>query len=616
MARSLAVAGLALAIAALVLGVLLWWNMSNAERAIAARLGEVKSSVEAVNASLAESVKAINKTLGAINETLGKLSARVERLEKKAVAEKEIVIVPVDQPIFDFYVDFLIKYVKRLQFDNKTAGVILLINSPGGAVGATERLYYTIKGLNKTVYAVVAGLGASGAYYTAVAAERIYATPSSWVGSIGVIALLWPDDYLIDLPDYLYTTGPFKYYGMDLTEFYNDIEKTRANFVAAVLRGRGDRLKAGSEVFETARIFSAGDALRLGLIDKIGGLWDAVRDVAGELGLKNYTVVDIYEKYNVTRPGILIIPLISGKIPLQLLLNASAAPIFYLWPGAVEIPPTPPVDITPPLPQAAGEEKRPHRPYVVLDLSHGNLMPRGFVEVLARELVERGYALRVARDEFTLQKLLENATGLIVVNPTTPFTDAVADAVYNATLRGVRVLYFADMRASGIAAVPSFIIITPYSATSVFDPLLSYFNVTVLRAVYNFSGLGALNFTSNWQYVHADGSAFNASRLILLSPTAFAAASGTQLRVKAYMFGYGEGIYTVAVRIGNFTAIGSVRSFTPYFIQLGDNYKFFKNLINWLIEPRPIAPPPKSPEAAHTLPTPPIIPPIPPVPGS
>ncbi|MGB9705095.1 MAG: S49 family peptidase, partial [Pyrobaculum sp.] len=323
MERPLIVGVLALliAIGAVILGLATWSKVSTVER-------DIPHKIDQLNTSLGAKIDSLNRTLidrlVSLNKTISDVATRVARLEKKAKAEKEIVIVPIDTPLFDFSVDFLITYVKKLRFDNNTAGVVLLINSPGGAVGATERLYTTIRGLNKTVYAVIAGLGASGAYYTAVAAQRIYATPSSWVGSIGVIAFLWPDEYLYDLPDYIYTTGPYKYYGMDLTEFYNDIEKVRANFVATVLRGRGARLKAAPEVFETARIFSADRALELGLIDKIGGLWEAVEDMAKELGLENYTVVDIYEKYNITRRGIVIIPLVSGgKIPLEMLLNES-----------------------------------------------------------------------------------------------------------------------------------------------------------------------------------------------------------------------------------------------------------------------------------------------------
>jgi hypothetical protein len=147
------------------------------------------------------------------------------------------------------------------------------------------------------------------------------------------------------------------------------------------------------------------------------------------------------------------------------------------------------------------------------------------------------------------------------------------------------------------------------------DPLLAYFNITVLRAVYNFTGLSAEDFTRNWQYVWVRGlrndTVFNATRLIFLSPTAFAASAGARLRAEAYMFGYGRDVYTVAVRVGNFTAVGTVRSFTPYFIQLGDNWKLFRNMISWLVEERPIAPPPPKPHTAQP-PTPPIYPETPP----
>ena len=121
----------------------------------------------------------------------------------------------------------------------------------------TEALYTALRGINKTKYAVVTGLAASGAYYVAVAAERIYATPSSWVGSIGVIAVLWPEEYLYDIPDYIYTTGPLKYHGKDLADYYNDIERVRLNFVEAVLKGRAGRIKTDPAVFETAVLFPA-----------------------------------------------------------------------------------------------------------------------------------------------------------------------------------------------------------------------------------------------------------------------------------------------------------------------------------------------------------------------
>ena len=164
----------------------------------------------------------------------------------------KIVLVPVDFVLQSPQVGQLVSALTKLAQRNDVAGLVLVINSPGGTVSDTEALYTALRGINKTKYAVVTGLAASGAYYVAVAAERIYATPSSWVGSIGVIAVLWPEEYLYDIPDYIYTTGPLKYYGRDLTDYYNDIERVRLNFVEAVLRGRSGRIKTDPAVFETA----------------------------------------------------------------------------------------------------------------------------------------------------------------------------------------------------------------------------------------------------------------------------------------------------------------------------------------------------------------------------
>jgi len=593
---------LVLAVAALVGWFSLQASMDKWGRGVAANLTSLEGKIANISASVD---KLVNATRG--------LEERVSKLEAKKAAEKEIVVVPVDFAIYDYEVDFLVKYVKRLEFDDRVAGVVLLINSPGGAVGATERLYSTIAGLNKTKYAVIAGLGASGAYYTAVAAERIYATPSSWVGSVGVIAFIAPEDYLAEVPDWIYTTGPWKYYGKDLLALYDDVEKVRENFVNAVLKGRGDRLKDLKAV-ETAEIFRADEALRIGLIDAIGGLWDAVRDMAKELGLKNYTVVDIYEKYNATRYTGIVIPLLGGKIDAKTLLKLSPEPIFYIYPGAVQFDGFP--NATVPPVQAAVEERR-GVPYVVLDMSHGNAVPPPLLEPLAAELVPRGYGIRVANSESELVKLLDNATGLIVVNPMQPFGEEALLAVVNATRRGVRVLYMVDVKSPVFLSYAFIIVVSSYNAPLYVHNLLAYFNATVVhRAVYNDTAVGARTFTENWQFLHVtdfpNSTLFRGvRRLVLFGATPASTRAQCRVDVRGAVRGYGPGNYTVAFAVGNFTYVGSVRSFTPYFIQLGDNKKFFSNLVEWLVEPRPIAPPPKKAETTPTYPYYPV--PIPPV---
>ncbi|MFN3805051.1 MAG: S49 family peptidase [Pyrobaculum sp.] len=489
---------------------------------------------------------------------------------KPAPPAPKIVVAPVDFVIASPYAGELVRKLTEIAQREEVAGLILLVNSPGGTVADTEALYTALLGINKTKYAVVTGMAASGAYYISVATDKIYATPSSWVGSIGVIAVLWPETYFYDVPDYIYTTGPLKYYGKELTDYYNDVEKIRLNFVAAVLKGRGEKIK-DLAALETAAVFTAGEALQLGLVDEIGGLFDAVRDMAMRLGLRQYEVVYL----NST----------TGGVDLGRLLNQPSPPIFYILPTAVQWtlesntprPQLPPVD-------TAG------KPYVVFDMAHGNMVPNSFIEVLRAELAARGHVLTPVETEYGLARALQNATGLVVVNPTTPFSKTAVEAVVNATRRGVRVVYFYDMRASAVVYIGGVGYIAPYSAYAPFDPLLMYFNMSGLRAVYNYTG-GAKAFEENWQLVTITPNGSwrllrNVSRLVFFSPSAVSTNAPYRLEAAGYMFGYGHGVYTVAAQAGNFTFVGSVRSFTPYFITMGDNWQFFKNLVGWLTEPR------------------------------
>lgn len=500
--------------------------------------------------------------------------------QKQQVEPPKIVLVPIDSVLVDSYVSGLVADLVKLAQRPDVAGVIFVINSPGGTVSATETLYSAVRGLNKTKYAVVSGLAASGAYYVAVATEKIYSTPSGWVGSIGVVAVLWPEQYLYDLPDYIYTTGPMKYHGRDLTEFYNDVERIRMNFVAAVLRGREGRIKVDAAVFETAAIFPASEALEMGLIDEIGGVFDAVRDMAKKLKLERYVVVSLKEALNATRRT-------AWAVEYGVLANSTPIPVFYIWPPAVQwnIQTSAPRDSAPP---PATTEK----PYVILDLSHGNMIPRSFIEVLRAELAQRGHILVTATSEAQLVSLLRNATALVVVNPTQPFSRDAARAVVDSAARGVRVAYFYDMRSSAIVVISGVAYVAPYSLFATFDSLLMYFNMSGLRSVYNYTA-GQLDHRGNWQFVEAKPNSTwpllrNVTRLILFSPSAVSTNAPHRLEVTGFVFGYGVANYTVAAQTGNFTFVGAVRTFTPYFITKGDNWQFFKNIVDWLVEKRPV----------------------------
>ncbi|EGH47112.1 peptidase S49, SppA, partial [Pseudomonas syringae pv. pisi str. 1704B] len=143
--------------------------------------------------------------------------------------------------------------------DEKTKGVILRINSPGGSPVQSGYVYDEIRRLRATkpdikVYAVITDLGASGAYYIASAADQIYADKASLVGSIGVTAAGFGFVGAMDklgVDRRTYTSGehkafldPFQPQKADETQFWQGVlDTTHRQFIASVKQGRGDRLK-------------------------------------------------------------------------------------------------------------------------------------------------------------------------------------------------------------------------------------------------------------------------------------------------------------------------------------------------------------------------------------
>ncbi|EPN63339.1 signal peptide peptidase SppA, 36K type, partial [Pseudomonas syringae pv. actinidiae ICMP 19096] len=143
--------------------------------------------------------------------------------------------------------------------DEKTKGVILRINSPGGSPVQSGYVYDEIRRLraekpNIKVYAVITDLGASGAYYIASAADQIYADKASLVGSIGVTAAGFGFVGAMEklgVDRRTYTSGehkafldPFQPQKADETQFWQSVlDTTHRQFIASVKQGRGDRLK-------------------------------------------------------------------------------------------------------------------------------------------------------------------------------------------------------------------------------------------------------------------------------------------------------------------------------------------------------------------------------------
>lgn len=200
--------------------------------------------------------------------------------------------------------DNLVTSLRRAFEDEQTRGVVLRINSPGGSPVQSGYVYDEIKRLRALhpeikLYAVIADIGASGAYYIAAAADEIYADKASLVGSIGVTAAGFGFVETLDklgVERRTYTAGehkafldPFQPERQDEREFWQTVlQTTHRQFIDQVKQGRGDRLQEHPDLF-SGLVWSGEQALELGLIDGLSSASAVARDLVGTEELVDFT---------------------------------------------------------------------------------------------------------------------------------------------------------------------------------------------------------------------------------------------------------------------------------------------------------------------------------------
>ena len=194
-----------------------------------------------------------------------------------------------------------------LAFEDKAAqAVVLRINSPGGSpvqAGIINDEIRRLKALHgKKVYAVVEEICASGAYYIAVAADEIYVDKASLVGSIGVLMdgfgftgtmeKLGVERRLLTAGSNKGMLDPFSPQNEKQTAYAKAmIDQIHKQFIKVVKDGRGDRLKETPETF-SGLFWNGEEALRQGLVDKIGNLDFVAREVIKAEEIIDYTPKD------------------------------------------------------------------------------------------------------------------------------------------------------------------------------------------------------------------------------------------------------------------------------------------------------------------------------------
>jgi len=203
--------------------------------------------------------------------------------------------------------DVVIEGLRDALKDEGTKGVILNINSPGGSAVQSAYIYDEILRQKKLhpdipIYAVVGDMCASGGYYVAAATDKIFVSPASLIGSIGVVMNGFGFTNVLEklgVERRLLTAGAHKAF-LDPFSPVNQVEaehmqalldQVHKQFIAAVKTARGDRLKETPDMF-SGLVWNGEEGVKLGLADGFGSIDSVVRE---ELGVKekvNYTPQD------------------------------------------------------------------------------------------------------------------------------------------------------------------------------------------------------------------------------------------------------------------------------------------------------------------------------------
>ena len=267
-----------------------------------------------------------------------------------------------------------LRQLKSFEEDSTIRAVLLRLNSPGGAVAPSQEVYERVKHFSKPIYASMGSVAASGAYYIAMGAKKVYANPGTITGSIGVIMEFANLAKLYEwakVSRYSIKTGKFKDAGADYRALEPDekallqgmVDNVLVQFKDAVSEGRNLPPETVSKLAD-GRIFSGAQAKELNLVDELGTIQDTAKALAEFSGIKgDYELVypgrakprlldllmegagsgDEDSEAQVPAMGGLLglaqrafgVPGVSGaRTSLQEQVTGLAPGIYWLWPGA------------------------------------------------------------------------------------------------------------------------------------------------------------------------------------------------------------------------------------------------------------------------------------------
>ncbi len=221
--------------------------------------------------------------------------------EEDKVLAKPIALIEIKGEINEDHATEIVKLINKADKDSSIKAIVFEINSPGGTVLASKEIANAIKSTKKPTVAWITETGASGAYWVASAADKIVADETSIVGSIGVIGSYLQFSRLFDKYGITYerlVSGKYKDAGSPYKELTEDeesyilskINSLKEMFVVAVAENRNLN-KNHVDALATGEIFLGSEALKLKLIDELGGKEEAQKAAEKLANLKESRLV-------------------------------------------------------------------------------------------------------------------------------------------------------------------------------------------------------------------------------------------------------------------------------------------------------------------------------------
>ena len=229
--------------------------------------------------------------------------------------------------------------IRKARIDTSIKAIVLRVNSPGGSATAADIMWRELS-LAVRVKPVVVSMGnyaASGGYFISAPGSKIYADPMTISGSIGVFGLVPNAGKLLEdklglttetintnkNSDFPTILRPMNTYEKEIMQM--SVEKIYRDFVGKVASGRKMSIESVDSIGQ-GRVWSGTGALKIGLVDEIGGLNDAIKSAAKLAGIRSFSIRELPV---IEDPYTRILNQLSGEIKLSILKNELGESVKY-----------------------------------------------------------------------------------------------------------------------------------------------------------------------------------------------------------------------------------------------------------------------------------------------